>query len=137
MGMLPGGNPVTTALNLPLPPEPPPPAPNGNPFLTDPPPVDPMDPGERFVMTPIAPTAVGQPQPAAINIPIQPQSISQPAAIEPAYILRQLHQMKTLTAEKNVTSKDFLIKRGLAVSVEGYLLLTPKGVTYLADFGLL
>ena len=48
--------------------------------------------------------------------------------------------MRTVLKENTAvasTVREFVITRGMAVRVEGCILLTPKGVSYLADFGLL
>jgi hypothetical protein len=59
---------------------------------------------------------------------------------EPALILAELQQLRTLThvsklAHPNVAA--FLRGRELATGAENHLVITARGIVYLADFGLL
>ena len=88
--------------------------------------------GPHFVLRPPAPSPV-------VFTPPAPALTAAPGRINPADILAQLQQMKTVQPESKAGSpvREFVITRGMAVRVEGCILLTPKGVSYLADFGLL
>jgi len=89
--------------------------------------------GPHFVLRPPAPSPV-------VFTPPAPALTAAPGRINPADILAQLQQMRTVLKENTAvasTVREFVITRGMAVRVEGCILLTPKGVSYLADFGLL
>ena len=90
---------------------------------------------QKFVLQPLPVSQVSNL--ASTGIPAGSQVAA--AHFDPAMILGQLQQMKTLLPESKESSslREFIIRRGMAVRAEGCLLLTPKGVSYLADFGLL
>ena len=59
---------------------------------------------------------------------------------EPAVILAQLQQLRTLTHISKLAhpqAASFLQGRDLATGAENHLVITARGVVYLADFGLL
>lgn len=61
-------------------------------------------------------------------------------APSPALMLTQLQQFITVTARARVQSKaaaDLLLDKGLVAEAAGFLVITKKGIVYLADFGML
>ena len=92
-----------------------------------------QQPAERFVLKPL-PATPAIPFAAATRVAAQTGNPT------PEIILSQLKVLTTIQPDHiggQSSTRDFFVKRELAVSVCGYLLLTPKGLTYLADFGLL
>jgi len=58
----------------------------------------------------------------------------------PAALLATLQSLITAIPDsriQNPVARDALVKRGLAAQSSGFNVVTPKGITYLVDFGLL
>ena len=93
---------------------------------------------QRFVLQPVQP---GKPTPVQLDqMPIAGAPGSAPGGrFQANDILAQLQQLRTVTPAMKFGQAmvAFLTKRELAVAVEGYVVITGKGLTYLADFGLL
>lgn len=85
------------------------------------------DSGQRFVLSPASSAA-----PA--NVP----KITPPR--DPAVILDQLQQLRTLTHVSNLRHpelREFFRAREMATGAENHMVIAPRGIVYLADFGLL
>ncbi len=63
-----------------------------------------------------------------------------PEAPSPAVMLTQLQQFITVTPQVRVQNKaaaDLLLSKGLVIESAGFLVISKKGIVYLADFGML
>lgn len=101
---------------------------------------------------PIAPVVSPEP-PSTLTAPVIPVISPQIARLEraepapptpeapsPSILLAQLQQFISATPNAkatNAAARELLVRRGLAVEAAGFTVVTPKGITYLVDFGLL
>ncbi len=66
--------------------------------------------------------------------------LAKPEAPSPAVMLTQLQQFITVTPQVRVQNKaatDLLLSKGLVIESAGFLVISKKGIVYLADFGML